>query len=63
MNKNQTLNYKEIEMPLKKGAKPGSKGFKENVKEMYESGHPLKQSVAAAYSAAGEMKKAKKKKK
>ena len=38
-------------MPLKKGSKPGSKGFKENIKEMYESGHPLKQSVAAAYSA------------
>lgn len=50
-------------MPLKKGAKPGSKGFKNNIKEMYESGHPLKQSVAAAYSdsAAGEKKKKKKK--
>jgi hypothetical protein len=39
-------------MPLKKGAKPGSKGFKDNIREMYESGHPLKQSVAAAYGAA-----------
>jgi hypothetical protein len=48
-------------MPLKKGAKPGSKGFKENIKEMYESGHPLKQSVAAAYSASRTPKKKKKK--
>ena len=44
-------------MPLKKGAKPGSKDFKENIKEMYESGHSLKQSIAASYSAAGEKKK------
>jgi hypothetical protein len=48
-------------MPLKKGAKPGSKGFGENIKEMYESGHPLNQSVAAAYSAAKKTKKRKKK--
>jgi hypothetical protein len=48
-------------MPLKKGTKPGSKGFKENIKEMYESGHPLKQSVAAAYSAAKETKRRKRK--
>jgi hypothetical protein len=47
---------KEIKMPLIKGAKPNSKGFKENIKEMFESGHPLKQSVAAAYSAAKESK-------
>jgi len=35
-------------MPLHKGK--SSKVFKENVKEMYESGHPLNQSLAAAYS-------------
>lgn len=35
-------------MPLKKGK--SKKVFKENVKEMYEAGHPLKQSLAAAYS-------------
>jgi hypothetical protein len=46
-------------MPLKKGTKPGSKGFKENIKEMYESGHPLNQSIAAAYSAAKKKKKKK----
>jgi hypothetical protein len=63
MNINQSLFYREIKMPLNKGTKPGSKGFKENIKEMYESGHPLKQSVAAAYTAAGENKKGKKKKK
>lgn len=50
-------------MPLKKGAKPGSSGFKDNIREMVKSGHPVKQSVAAAYSAAGEKKKGKKKKK
>lgn len=46
-------------MPLKKGAKPGSKGFQDNIREMVSSGHPVKQSVAAAYSAAGEKKKKK----
>lgn len=35
-------------MPLKKSAGKGA--FKSNVREMYESGHPLKQSLAAAYS-------------
>lgn len=39
-------------MPLTKGAKPGSKGFSKNVKEMVESGHSIKQAVAASYSAA-----------
>ncbi len=49
-------------MPLLKGKKAKTRaGFSENVREMYESGHPLKQSVAAAYSAAGEKKKKKKK--
>jgi hypothetical protein len=46
-------------MPLKKGAKPGSKGFKDNIKEMVDAGHPVKQSVAAAYSEAGQKKKKK----
>lgn len=48
-------------MPLTKGAKPGSAGFNRNVKEMYEAGHPLDQSLAASYSAARQ-KKGKKKK-
>jgi hypothetical protein len=48
-------------MPLTKGAKPGSPAFKKNIKEMYEAGHPLNQSVAAAYSAAKTTKKKKKK--
>ena len=47
-------------MPLKKGAKIGSKGFKDNIKEMVKSGHPVKQSVAAAYSEAKQGKKKKK---
>lgn len=48
-------------MPLIKGAKPGSKGFKKNVEEMVASGHPVKQAVAASYSASGEKKRKKKK--
>ena len=47
-------------MPLKKGAKPGSSGFKDNIREMVEAGHPVKQSVAAAYSAANKGSKKKK---
>ena len=47
-------------MPLKKGTKPGSKGFKSNIEEMVKAGHPVKQAVAAAYSASGEKKKKKK---
>lgn len=43
-------------MPLIKGAKPGSKGFSKNVKEMVDSGHPIRQAVAASYSAAAEKK-------
>lgn len=49
-------------MPLKKGAKPGSKGFGENIKKEIEAGKPQKQAVAIAYSEAGEKKKQKKKK-
>lgn len=46
-------------MPLKKGAKPGSKGFKENIKEEAKT-KPLNQSIAIAYSVAKESKKKKK---
>ena len=48
-------------MPLKKGAKPGSKGFKENIKAEIAAGKPQKQAVAIAYSEAKEKKKKKKK--
>ena len=48
-------------MPLKKGAKPGSKGFKDNIRAEVAAGKPIKQSVAIAYSEAGEKKKKKKK--
>jgi len=37
-------------MPLKKGAKPGSKGFKDNIKAEIAAGKPQKQAVAIAYS-------------
>lgn len=50
-------------MPLIKGAKPGSKGFKENIKAEMSAGKPQKQAVAIAYSESGEKKKGKKKKK
>ena len=50
-------------MPLISGKKAKSRaGFSENVREMYEHGHPLKQAVAAAYSAAGEKKRKSKEK-
>ncbi|HEX4044690.1 MAG TPA: hypothetical protein VHZ76_03375 [Gammaproteobacteria bacterium] len=39
-------------MPLKKGAKPGSKGFKDNIKEEMASGKKQNQAVAIAYSEA-----------
>ena len=47
-------------MPLKKGAKPGSKGFKDNIREEISAGKPQKQAVAIAYSEANEKKKKKK---
>ena len=51
------------DMPLKRGAKPGSKGFGQNIVEMEAAGHPRNQSIAAAYAEAGEKKKKKKIKK
>lgn len=48
-------------MPLKKGAKPGSKGFKENIEAEVAAGKPQKQAVAIAYSESGEKKRKKKK--
>ncbi len=63
MLKNQSLFYREIRMPLKKGAKPGSAGFKDNIKAEMAAGKPQRQAVAIAYSESGEKKKAKKKKK
>jgi hypothetical protein len=49
-------------MPLKKGAKPGSSGFKDNIRAEIAAGKPQKQAVAIAYSESGEKKKGKKKK-
>lgn len=46
-------------MPLKKGAKPGTKGFGDNIKAELNAGKPKSQAIAIAYSEA----KAKKKKK
>ena len=46
-------------MPLTKGAKPGSTGFKNNIKAEIAAGKPMKQSVAIAYS---ESRRGKKKK-
>lgn len=48
-------------MPLKKGAKPGSKGFGDNIKEELKT-KPRSQAIAIAFSEAGESKKKKKKK-
>ncbi len=47
-------------MPLKKGAKPGSKGFKDNIRAEISAGKPQKQAVAIAYSEAKTSKKRKK---
>ena len=47
-------------MPLIKGAKPGTKGFKKNIETEVNIGKkPVKQAVAIAYSEAGEKKKKK----
>lgn len=51
-------------MPLIKGAKPGSTGFKKNIETEVKIGKkPIKQAVAIAYSESGEKKKKKKPKK
>ena len=47
-------------MPLKKGAKPGSKQFGENIATEMKAGKPKNQSIAIAYSEAKEKKKKKK---
>lgn len=47
-------------MPLVKGAKPGSSGFKSNIRSEVKSGKPVKQAVAIAYSESGEKRKPKK---
>lgn len=47
-------------MPLKKGAKPGSKGFKDNIKTEMNAGKKQSQAVAIAYSEARRSKKNKK---
>ncbi len=39
-------------MLLKKGVKPGSKGFKDNIKAEINAGKPKNQAVAIAYSEA-----------
>lgn len=49
-------------MPLNKGAKPGSSGFKQNIKNEIAAGKPQNQAVAIAYSEA-RTKKSKGKKK
>jgi len=48
-------------MPLKKGAKPGSKGFGSDIKAEMAAGKPQKQAIAIAYSESGEKKRKKKK--
>ena len=48
-------------MPLIKGAKPGSKGFKKNIRTEIHAGKEPKQSVAIAYSESRNKSKRKKK--
>ena len=48
-------------MPLIKGAKPNSKGFKKNIEAEMAAGKPQKQAVAIAYSEARRGKKSRKK--
>jgi hypothetical protein len=47
-------------MPFKKGAKPGSKGFKDNIRAEVSAGKPVKQAVAIAYSESRAKKKKRK---
>ena len=49
-------------MPLIKGAKPGSTGFKKNIKAEMAAGKPQRQAVAIAYSESGEKRKPNKRK-
>ncbi len=44
-------------MRLTKGAKPGSAGFKRNIKAEVTAGKPIKQAVAIAYSESTEKKR------
>lgn len=44
-------------MPLKKGAKPNTKGFKDNIKTELAAKKPLNQALAIAYSEARRGKK------
>lgn len=44
-------------MPLIRGAKPGSPGFKKNIKAEISAGKPQKQAVAIAYSESRQPKK------
>jgi hypothetical protein len=48
-------------MPLNRGAKPGSKGFSQNIKTERAAGKKESQAVAIAYSESGEKRKRKKK--
>lgn len=47
-------------MPLKKGAKPGTKGFGDNIKEELKT-KPRSQAIAIAFSEAKQSKKKNKK--
>lgn len=38
------------EMPLIKGAKPGTAGFRKNIKSEINAGKPKRQAIAIAYS-------------
>lgn len=50
-------------MPLIKGAKPGSPGFKKNIETEVNIGKkPVKQAIAIAFSESGEKKKRTKRK-
>lgn len=50
-------------MPLKKGAKPGSKGFSDNIRAEMNAGKKQSQAVAIAYSESKSKSKTKSRKK
>lgn len=56
-----TFKKRTRKMPLIKGAKPNSKGFKKNIETEMAAGKPQKQAVAIAYSEARRGKKSRKK--